>query len=116
MIYINNTNLNCSLNDTTVLRNLIIENPELPLLIFCGEDCWHDEYSYEQADASDGCIKEVTLYNNYWLDKEDYEEELSNDLSNQEEYKNLSDEEYNKIIEQKVAETEFVKAIVIYVG
>ena len=55
----NNTNLNCSLNDTAVLRNLILENPELPLLIFCGEDSWHDEYPYEQADASSGEIKEL---------------------------------------------------------
>ena len=112
----NNTKLNCSLNDTTVLRNLILENPELSLLIFCGEDSWHDEYPYEQADASNDEIKELTLYNGWWLDKVDYEDKLSYDLSDQEEYRNLSDGEYNRMIKQKVAETEFVKAIVIYVG
>lgn len=85
-------------------------------MIFCGQDCWHDEYPYEQTDASEGCIKEVTLYNNYWLDREDYEEALSYDLSSQEEYKDLSDEVYDQMIEQKVEDTEFVKAIVIYVG
>lgn len=112
----NSTNLNCSLNDTAVLRNLILENPDLPLLIFCGEDSWHDEYPYEQADASGGEIKELTLYNEWWLDKEDYEDKLLDDLYDQEEYKSLSDEEYNQMIRQKVAETEFVRAIVIYVG
>lgn len=112
----NTTKLNCSLNDTTNLRNLILENPELPLLIFCGEDSWHDEYPYERAYASSGEIKELTLYNDYWMNKDDYEDKLSDDLSDQEEYEGLSDEEYNKMIKQKVADTEFVKAIVIYVG
>lgn len=112
----NNTSLNYSLNDTTELRKLILENPDLPLLIFCGEDSWHDEYPYEQVDASNGEIKELTLYNDLWVDKDYYEGKLSDDLYDKEEYRDLSDEEYNKMIRQKIAETEFVKAIVIYVG
>ncbi|MDO4301665.1 MAG: hypothetical protein Q4D26_09785 [Clostridia bacterium] len=112
----NKTNLNCSLNDTSNLRKLIIENPELPLLIFCGENSWHDEYPYEQADASEGKVKELTLYNNYWIDKDEYEEQLSDDLCDAPDYKDLSDEDYFKMIKKKVEETEFVKAIVIYVG
>lgn len=112
----NNTKLECSLNDTTLLRNLILENPDLPLLIFCGEDSWHDEYPYEQADVTKVGIQELTLYNNYWLDKEDFEEELANDLSDEEEYIGLPDKEYDQMINQKVEKEEFVKAIVIYVG
>lgn len=110
----NTTKLGCSINDTTELRKLILGNPELPLQIFCGEDAWHDEYPYEQADASRAEVRELTLYNGWWLDKEDYEDELSDDLI--EKYKNLSDKEYDQMIKQKVAETEFVKAIVVYVG
>ena len=34
----------------------------------------------------------------------------------EEEYKNMSDEEYDQMIKQKVTDTEFVKAVVIYVG
>ena len=112
----NTTKLNCSLNDTTELRKLIIENPDLPLLIFCGEDSWRDEYTYERADVRRAEIKELTLYNDYWLDKDDYEEELADNLSDEEEYKDLSEEEYEHMIKEKVTETEFVKAIVIYVG
>ena len=112
----NNTNLNCSLNDTTKLKNLILENPDLPLLIFCGEDSWHDEYPYEQADASEGEIQELTLYDNYWMDRDDYEEKLIDNLCDEEEYKDMSNEEFDKMITQKVEETEFVKAIVIYIG
>ena len=112
----NKTKLNCSLNDTTKLRNLILENPDLPLLIFCGEDSWHDEYPYEQADASSVEIKELTLYKYLWLDKDDYENSLSNDLCGQEEYKDLPEEEFDRMIDKKLSETEFVKAIVICVG
>lgn len=112
----NNTKLPCSLNDTTNLRNLIIEHPDLPLIIFCGEEAWSGDYGYSQADASNGSIETLTLYNDMWYPKEDYEEQLSNDLSDEEEYKNLSDEEYDQMIKKKVEDTEFVEAIVIYVG
>ena len=106
----------CSLKDTTILRSLILENPELPVLIFCGEDAWNGEYSYCQADASKGKIEELTLYGDMWLHKEDYVEKLVDDLGYEKEYENLSDEEYSKMIDKKVAETEFVKAIVLWVG
>lgn len=113
----NNTNFDCSMNDTTKLRKLIIENPELPLLIFCGEDSWHDEWPYEQAIVNgQPSIQELTLYRDWWIDKDDYEDRLRDDLCDMDEYKDLSDEEYDKMIDRKVAETEFVKAIVVYVG
>lgn len=106
----------CSLKDTTVLRNLILENPDLPVLIFCGEESWNGEYGYTQANASKGQIEELTLYDDLWIDKDDYRERLSNDLCDEDEYKDLSDEEYDKMLDKKVEETEFVKAIVIWVG
>lgn len=112
----NNTDLPVSLEDTTELRKLIIENPDLPLIVFCGDDSWHDWYPYEKANVN-GCeIKELTLYNDWWLGKEDYAERLSNNLADEEEYKDMTDEEYDAMIDQKINETVFVKAIVIYVG
>lgn len=113
----NNTKLPVSLEDTTELRKLIIENPDLPLLIFCGEESYYDDgYPYSMAYASNGDIQELTLYSDVWMDKDDYAEKLSNDLAFEEEYKDMTDEEYDAMIHQKVSETEFVKAIVIYVG
>lgn len=112
----NKTNLDCSINDTTTLRNLILENPELPVLIFCGAEAWSGEWGYEQAEVHGERIQELTLYNEQWLDKDDYEDALSEVLYEDEEYKDLSEEQFSKMIEQKVSETEFVKAIVIYVG
>ena len=109
-----NTGFDYSLNDTTELRKLIIENPELPLLVFCGEDSWTDQWSYEQAQVNSVRIDELTLYGDLWLDKDDYEDRLRDDLCD--DYVDLSDEEYDKMIDKKVAATEFVKAIVVYVG
>lgn len=71
---------------------------------------------YTQGTCSKGEITELTLYEDVWLDADQYEEKLEDDLSYEDEYKNLSNEEYTKMINRKVAETEFVKAIVVYVG
>ncbi len=106
----------CSIKDTTVLRNLILENPELPVIMFCGEGAWDGEYAYTQATASKGEIKTLTLYGDLWLNEDEYREKLSDDLSEEEEHKNLSDKEWDKMIDEKVKETEFVKAIVIWIG
>ena len=66
------TKKDCSLPDTTVLRDLILKNPELPVLIFCGEESYTGEYGYNQADTTKGEIEELILYDNYWLTREDY--------------------------------------------
>lgn len=110
----NNTKLLVSLEDTTELHKLIIDNPDLPLIVFCGDDYWHDFYPYEKANVNSCDIEELTLYNDWWLDKEDYGDTLHLDLA--EEYVGMTDEEYDAMIDQKVSEAEFVKAIVIYVG
>ena len=120
MVTTNDTKLPVSLKDTSNLRQLIIENPDLPLIIFCGEESWDGEHSYCSASASKGSIQELTLYDDgydsIWMEKEDYAERLSYELSDMEEYENMSNKEYDKMIADKVAEAEFVKAIVIYVG
>ena len=105
---------NLSTGCKTVIN--ILENPDLPVLIFCGEEAYSGEYAYEQANASKGEIETLTLYDDMWLNEEDYRDKLSDDLCDKEEYKYLSDEEYEKMLDQKIAETEFVKAIVIWVG
>jgi hypothetical protein len=50
------------------------------------------------------------------MDEDEYRDKLSDDLADEEEYKSLSDEDYEKVIDEKVKNTEFVSAIVIYVG
>lgn len=112
----NNSSFNLSLNDTTILRNLILEHPDLPVLIFCGEESWQGEYGYNQADASFGSVEKLTLYNNRWMNEDDYEETLRDNLADEEEYKYMTDEEYDEMIQKRIEETEFVEAIVIWMG
>lgn len=111
----NKTNLACTLDDTTELRNMILENPELPLLIFVGEDAWSGEYSYESVSDVRTGIQTLTLYDNHWLDEDDYIDKLRDDLCDEPKYKDLSDDEYGKIIDDRVKDTEFVTAIVVNV-
>ena len=113
----NNTKLPVSLEDTTELRKLIIGNPDLPLLFFVGDDAYSDDgYQYSMAYASNAEIQELTLYSDVWMDKEDYAEKLSDDLCDEEEYKDMTDDEYDAMIEQKGNATEFVNEVGIYVG
>lgn len=113
---INNSKYDLSLNDTSNLRNLILENPELPLLIFAGEESWCGEWTYNQVDASEGKVVSLILYNDLWLDEDEYRDRLIDDLCDEDEYKDLSDDEYYKMIDEKIANSEFCNAIVIYVG
>lgn len=114
---IDNSKFDFSLNDTTELRSLILENPELPILIFCGEDSWHDEWSYEQAVVNGRpSIQELTLYKDCWMERDDYEDRLRDDLCDDEEYAQMSDECFDAAVNKIIATTKFAKAIVIYVG
>lgn len=110
------TKKDCSLSDTTELRKLILKNPDLPLLFFCGEDSWNGEYSYTQSHATKGEIETLILHSDLWLTEEDYGEKLFEELSDEEEYKSLGSEALNKMIDEKVAAADFVKAIVIWIG
>lgn len=102
--------------DCKDLKELIISNPEAPLLIFVGEEAYSGEYSYESVDGGYADIKEITMYGDQWLDRDDFEDVLRDDMAYDERYENLSDEEFDKEFAKIVAETAFIKAIVIYVG
>lgn len=91
----NNTSLPCSLDDTTELRKLILENPEVPLVVFVGDDAWHDIYPYECCDYVRVHLQDLTIYKNMWLDKEDYEDQLIDDLADDEKYLDLSEERFD---------------------
>lgn len=102
--------------DCATLKKLIVENPEAPLLIFAGENAYCGYYRYESVPSGDAFLEEITIYGDQWLNKDDFEEVLRDDMANDEQYENLSDEELDNEVAKIVAETAFVKAIVIYVG
>ena len=108
----NNTKIYTSLDSTTELKKLIVENPDLPLLIFVGEEGYCGEYAYNAADAHGIKIKEVTIHQDMYIDKDDFEDELLDTLSDEYE----TEEELKTAAKKIMNETEFVKAIVVYVG
>lgn len=106
----------CSLRDCKELKKLIVENPECPLLIFCSEDSWSGFYDYESQTDVGVSIQELTNYNGEFLDKDEFEEKISNDLCDDERYAKLSDEEFEAAVKELVSTAEFVKCIIVYCG
>lgn len=102
--------------DCKSLKQMILENPDAPLLIFVGDEANSGEYQYESCEAGFASIKDLTMYEDEWLDRDDYKEQLAYDFGYEEEYCDLSDEEFESKIDEIVADTAFIRAIVIYVG
>lgn len=95
--------------DNTELKNLILENPTLPLLVFATEDANSGEWSKELASCR--CEKGIVLdaTKDCWLprddrvytDEDDLEEDIQDALADEDEYKSLSDEEFYKVVSEK---------------
>ena len=103
--------------DCKELKKLIMSNPDAPLLIFVGGEAWSGDVCYESVAAGHSVIKEITIYDdNQWLYKDEYEETIRDDMADDEDYDNLSSDEFDAEVEKIIAETAFVKAIIIYVG
>lgn len=100
--------------NTDELKQLILDNPELPLLVFASEDANRGEWGYEQASINNVRISELTVHGDLWLDRDDLEEKLRDELCD--DYPELSDEDFDSMIKDRVNNTEFVKCIVLYVG
>lgn len=106
-----------SLKNNFELKKLIAENPEAPLLIFVGEDAYaYSDFTYTSCKSSSPCLEELTLYKEEWINKEDFRERLEWELDDFEEYKSLSDEEYQNKVDEIVNNTSFITAIVLYLG
>lgn len=82
------------------LKQLIAENPDLPIVVLVGQDAVSDDYGYTYCTQIHFSIEEILdctlpfgddyLYN----DRDDFENALSDYLADCEEYENLSDEEF----------------------
>lgn len=108
----NNTSIGASLDDTHELRKAILENPDLPLVIFAGEESYCGEYPYNLAEISSIKIEELTFEGEWYIEKSDYKDRLFDKLDD--EYD--TEDKLNHAVENIMKETEFVKAIVVYVG
>lgn len=98
------------LNSTAELRKLIIENPDLPLVVFAGESAYEEGY-YSSTSCSDvrAYIGEILNCENDVCDhvcddRIEFEEKLSDELA--EEHPELSDDEFDELLNMRLVEFE----------
>lgn len=114
--------LELSLDNTQELRQIIIDNPDLPLLIFAGDEAYTGEYTYNMAFVKSFAIEEFCFADDIYYIKKDYRDKIDKEYSDKFfnnpdcEFAAMSTDEFEKAIDKKVAEAKFVKAIVVYVG
>ena len=99
------------------LIKIIQDNKDLDIVVMASTDELSDEYG---SILMENLRVEVTdIYNSLqedviYFDKDDIIEELRNYLADDEEYKDISDEEYDKICEEKAKDYFYKRAIVIW--
>lgn len=106
--------------DSSELRKLIQENPDLPIVVLAGEEANGGYWGWMYCSSVSFCVDEIldcdfcdyddTVFN----DRDRLEEYIGDILYN--EYYNKSDEEYEAAIKNKLAELEpyWKKVIAIY--
>lgn len=102
--------------DCKELKKLIAENPDLPLMICVGENAWSGESAYNSASPGYAVIQDITLYKDQWYEMEDYKDLLQNDLASDPRYEKMPNKEYFDMVDEMIEKTEYIKAIIIYVG
>lgn len=107
-------------HNTEELRKLILENPELPIMVFAGENANTGDYCYYQwCNEISFRVEEILecgLFKGYvYTDREDFEYDIANKLAPK--YKGKSDKEYEKAMQKEIDKYEpyWKKVIAIYV-
>ena len=111
------------LHSTDELRKVIIDNPDLPLLVFAGEDANIGDWSYMSCSRINVCLGEVLDFdadelvpydNRIYTDRDEFAECLADVLS----YDFVgTDGEFEEYLEKEVEKYDsyWVKCIIIYV-
>lgn len=111
------------LNSAEELRQLIIDNSDLPLLVFAGENCNSGDWSYMSCGyvkASKGefldCAQEINDERCY-TDRDEFEEDIADNMAYDSQYEALPDDEFDALVKQKAAEYEsyWKPCIILYV-
>lgn len=102
------------------LKNLILENPDLPIVVLAGEEANGGDHCWVFCSSISFGIDEILDCDYYdyddtvFTDRNRLEEKIEDDLY--EEYNNKTDEEYNEAIKCELAKYEpyWKKVIAIY--
>ena len=110
-------NIKVSMKNTEELKKIILENPELPLIIFCGEESYCGEYDYNCADVKEVKIKELVIDGDMYVEKDTMRDKIVHEC-----YENFCiggaymQKDHAEFVDKVIGRMQFTKAIVIYVG
>lgn len=98
------------------LLELIKNNPDLPVIVCAYNDDMNYDYDSTIFFDLSVYIEELTLYNDeVWLDYDDVEDRVRDNLACDDKYVDLSDYEFDKIVEDYIKDNYiFKKYICIY--
>jgi len=107
------------LDNYTDLKELIITNPELPIMFMCSDECSNPDYSWSIGSAK--AKIEYVLYEKCLSDEKIYtsEDDLQEDLELHyyEEHDELTELQQEEAVreEMKWYEDKWIKSIIVYV-
>lgn len=109
--------------NTNKLRELILQRPELPIVVLTDYEVVGDGYGWWFGCDISFSIDKLILVNKYGEDTTiddpiEFEEYIQNELADMDEYKDLSDEDFDELVKTKVKEYEalWTECIVIRSG
>lgn len=102
------------------LKKLILENPELPIVVLAGEESWDGDHCWTFCSSISFCIEEILdcdfldCHDCVFTDRDCLKEHIEDDLYD--DYHDGPDEEYEAAIQKKLQELEpyWTKVIAIY--
>lgn len=105
------------INKYLEIIELIKKNPELEIVVMASTEELTDEYGWLLLEKLR--IEVADIYNSptndyIYFDKEEIVDELREYLSDKEEYAEMTDEEYDKMCEEKAKDYFYKRAIVIW--
>lgn len=111
------------LHNTDVIRKLILENPDLPILVLVSDDAHKGEYAYEAVWDVDWNIGEFLDCeqrideDKIYTDRDEFEEDLEQYLWD-EAHKYISEDEFEKLLKRELKKYEsfWKRCIILYIG
>lgn len=98
-----------TIHNTKALQKMILENPELPLVVFAGEEANSGDYSWiccTDVRVEKGEILDCEGPNNEYIytDRDELEDDVADQLYD--EFSGLDDDEYATLLKKKMAKYE----------
>lgn len=106
------------------LRKLIMENPDMPIAIVVHQDACSDEYAYTYCSDVSASVGELFDYELPFgdglviTDRDDLREAIQLYLEDFDEYQDLSDSQFDELLDKEQAKYEpyWKKAIIVTAG